>query len=108
MSIFMNKDKTELIVTCGCGGGAGCGDAAHIKINFDDHDYAFISYMNGNFYKDQDGALRTLWWKLKKIWAIIRNKDHYYSDIVMNKEEFETFREYVNSIGESNDKSREN
>lgn len=38
--------------------------------------------------------------KLKKIWAILRNKDFYYSEISMSREDFETFKEYINEIGE--------
>ncbi len=94
MSVLMNKDKTEVIVTCRC----GCDEAIHIIIDKDDYTYAFVSYMNGNFYKDQYGAFDILKKKFKKIWAIIKNKDYYYSDIIMNKEEFKVFKEYVNSI----------
>lgn len=49
MSVLINNDKTELIVTCGC----SCDDAVHIKIDKDDYDYyTFVTFMNGNFYKD--------------------------------------------------------
>ena len=93
MSVFLNKEETELVVTCN----DGCGEAAHIVIDKEDHGfYAFMSYMNGNFYRDQSGVLRVLIEKLKKIWAIIRNKDIYYSDIIMTKTDFETFKEYIN------------
>lgn len=94
MAIFYTKDKTELVVTCK----DMCGEAAHIKIDVDDSDYCLLSYMNGNFYKDQNGIFDTLKWKMKKIWVIIRNKDFYYSDIYMSKEEFETFKEYINQF----------
>ena len=93
MSVFLNKEETELVLTCN----DGCGVAAHIVIDKEDHNfYAFMSYMNGNFYKDQNGVIRVLVEKLKKIWAIIRNKDIYYSDIIMTKTDFETFKEYIN------------
>lgn len=36
--------------------------------------------------------------KLKKIWAIIRNKDFRYSEIVMSKEEFDKFRKALNKV----------
>lgn len=95
MSVLMNKDKTELIVTCKC----GCDAACHITIEKDGRDtYTIVSFMNGNFYTDQYGGLDLLKEKLKKIWAIIRNKDYYYADVVMNEEDFKVFKEYVNSI----------
>ena len=36
--------------------------------------------------------------KLKKIWSIIRNKDFYYSEIIMSKEEFDKFRNALNKV----------
>ena len=44
------------------------------------------------FYTQQ----RPFFEKLKKIWAIICNKDFYYSDIVMTKEDFKEFKEWIN------------
>lgn len=40
---------------------------------------------------------------MKKIWAIIRNKDYYYSEICMTRKDFETFREYINEVDGSNE-----
>ena len=95
MAVFYNKDKTELVVTCKC----SCGDAVHIVVDKEDNDYyCIISYMNGNFYKDQGGAFATFKEKCKKIWAIIMNKDYYYSEVIITKEEFETFKEYINRV----------
>ena len=94
MSVFINDNKEELIVTCGC----GCQDAVHIQIDHEDDEwYAFMSYLNSNFYRDQnDGVLRSIGRKLKKIWKILMNKDYYYSDIRMTKSDFEVFKEYIN------------
>ena len=98
MSILKTKDNQELIITCDC----GCDESFHIKIDTvfedDDYTYAFISYMNGKFYSDQSNGWNTFKKKLKKIWAIIRNKDYYYSDVLLNKEQFEEFRDYINQI----------
>ena len=93
MSIMMSKDKKELIVTCKC----LCGDTVHFcKIEDTDDtekEYAFMTYLDkkiGRVIKD----------KLKKILGIIRNKDYYYSDIVMSKEDFQQFKDYINQFGE--------
>ena len=96
MSVLTNKNQTELIVTCHC----GCEESVHIRIDKEDYDnYAITSFMNGNWYRDQnDRVIKTIWRKLKKIWSIIRNKDFYYSEITMNKNEFEEFKKYINSI----------
>lgn len=96
MAVLFNKDRNELIVSCKC----GCEDSVHMRIDTNDYDYyAIWTYMNGNFYTDQNSTVfRTIGKKLKKIWAIIRNKDYYYSDVVMNKKEFTEFVEFVNSV----------
>ena len=98
MAVMISEDKKDLIVTCKC----GCQDAIHIKIDDEDKDavyYAIQTYMNGNWYRDQDDRVfRNIGRKLKKIWAIIRNKDYYYSDVVMNKEDFEQFKKWVNQV----------
>lgn len=96
MSVLISKDKKELMVTCKC----GCDTAVHIKIDADDKDfdcYAFMSYLNGNWYRDQgDTILKIVGRKVKKIWAIIRNKDFHYSEIVMSVEDFKQLKEYIN------------
>lgn len=100
MSIMMSKDKKELIVTCSC----GCDDGVHIiKSNSDEYDgsVAYLSYISGNFYKEQENILFGVFKnKLKKILAIIRNKDFYYSDVRMSKEDFQQFKDYINQFGE--------
>lgn len=98
MAVMISEDKKDLIVTCKC----GCQDAIHIKIDDEDKDadyYAIQTYMNGNWYRDQDDRIfRTIGRKLKKIWAIIRNKDYYYSDVLMSCEDFKRFKEYINQF----------
>lgn len=95
MSVMISDNKKELVVTCRC----GCEDAIHIKVDDEDKDtdyYAIQTYMNGNWYRDQDDRiLRIIGRKLKKIWAIIRNKDYYYSDVLMSCEDFKKYKEYI-------------
>lgn len=50
MAVFKNFKDDELIVSCKC----GCDEGIHFKIaNFDDDDYAFITFISGNFYTQQ-------------------------------------------------------
>lgn len=95
MAVLTTNNKKEMIVTCKC----CCEDSVHISLEkFDDNDYAFMMFMNGSFSSEYS---KTFWKvfveKVKKIWAIIRNKDYYYHDIRMSKEDFEMFKEYINS-----------
>ena len=88
MAVFKNFKDDELIVSCKC----GCDEGIHFKIHdYGDGDYAFLSYTNGNFYTQQ----RPFFEKLKKIWAIIWNKDFYYSDVVLTKDDFKEFKEWI-------------
>lgn len=97
MAVLKSKNDKELIISCRC----GCDEGVHIKISNDGDDYyAYQCFTNGNFYKEQYGMLSSLNRKLKKIWAIIRNKDYYYSDIAMSREDFQEFKEWVNRFGE--------
>lgn len=89
MAIFKNFKDDELIVSCKC----GCDEGIHFKIaNFDNNDYVFVTFTSGDFYTQQAPFIE----KLKKIWAIICNKDFYYSEITMSKNDFNEFKEWIN------------
>ena len=94
MAVLKNFENDELIVSCKC----GCNDGIHIKINKeeDETDRAFVTFTNGNFYREQSSSFIK---KLQKIWAIIANKDFYYSDVVMTEKDFEQFTNWVVSKG---------
>ena len=95
MAVLKSKDNAALYIDCMC----GCDDGVKFKINKEDYDYyCLMTYTNGNFYAEQYGCWKVFCKKIKKIWAIIRNKDYYYSDIIMTKDEFEEFKEYINNI----------
>ena len=98
MAVMRSKDGKNLVITCRC----GCDDGIRIQIVKDDYtflqDYAWMTYLSGNFYKEQATTLSMWKEKLKKIWAIIRSKDYYYSDIILNAEDFAELKEYINSI----------
>ena len=96
MAVFKNKGGTDLFIDCMC----GCDQGIRFKIDKDDLDYyCFMTYTNGSYYSERRETFwRVFYRKLKKIWSVVANKDFYYSDIIMTKEEFEEFKEYINSI----------
>ena len=96
MAVLRNVDGTEMLIDCNC----GCDNGIRFRIDKEDFDYyCFMSYTNGNFYREQNDTMwKVLCRKLKKIWAIIRNKDFHYADIVMTKDDFDKFRGYISSI----------
>ena len=103
MAILRSSNGKDLMVNCNC----GCGEGVHIRIECDPVDvdnpntdtFAYVTCLNANWYRDQNmSIIDVVRVKLKKIWAIIRNKDFYYSEILMSRNDFETFREYINEI----------
>lgn len=57
-----------------------------------------MSYTSADFYKNQTTWFSRLKLKLQKIWAIIRDKDFYYSEVCMTKEEFQDFKKIINDV----------
>ena len=102
MSILRSDDGKELIVTCHF----GCDEGIHIRIERDHFEgidpkrdyFAFVNCLNNNFYTEQETAWSRLKLKMKKIWAILRNKDYYYSDVVMTYDEAKMFRGYIKEM----------
>lgn len=104
MSVLKSEDDKDLIVTCRC----GCDEGLHIRIEHDDpavnidpenDTFCYVTCLNSNWYRDQGKKIwRVIYEKLRKIWAIICNKDFYYSEIIMSRKDFELFREYIGEI----------
>lgn len=93
MAVLKSTDGNEMILSCSC----GCNEGLHFRLDKDDEDdlYFCATYLSGDFYKEQENRI---WKKLQKIWAIIRNKDYFYSELCMSKEMFMEFRAYIDSI----------
>lgn len=91
MAVLKSANNKEMILTCRC----GCDEGIRVKIDTDDDEYYYYqTYISGNWYKEQQPLTK----KLKKIWNIIRNKDFYYSEICMNKDEFDEYRNWLNQF----------
>ena len=89
MAVFKNFKDDELIISCKC----GCDEGIHFEIRgYKNGDYAFVTHTSSNYYREQCPFRE----KLKKIWAIICNKDYYYSEVCMDKNDFEQFKEWIN------------
>lgn len=98
MAVMISDDKKEMIIICKC----GCENAIHVRVDDTNKDYdcyAIQTYINGNWYRDQDDTvLRCIGRKVKKILAIIRNKDFYYSELTMSCDDFQKYKEYINQF----------
>jgi len=97
MALMISDDKKNFYVTCKC----GC-EGILFKVDDSDKDYgcyALCMCYSNNYYKDQDDTvLKVIKRKFKKIWAILRNKDYYYSELIMTKEDFDKFKEHINQF----------
>ena len=97
MAVLKSKDDKGLLLDCYC----SCDMGIRLRIEKDDTCYCMITYTNGNFYTEQgETVCKVIRKKFRKIWAIIRNKDFYYSDIVMTRDEFAEFKAYINGLGD--------
>lgn len=96
MAVLRDLKGTEMYLDCAC----GCGDGVRIRFDKNDYDYyCLMTYTNSVFQQTQSNTFwRRLRRKLTKIWAIIRGKDFYYSEIMMAKDEFEEFKRYIDEI----------
>lgn len=101
MAVMISKDKKDLIVSCKC----GCDAGIYFRLeHFDDPDsLMYMSVVNGNHSREQEMSfLGVISMKWRRIWAVIRNKEFYYSDICMSAEDVEVFKEYINSFPRQN------
>lgn len=95
MAILKSDNGNDLIITCNC----GCDEGVRLHIDYDEYGYfAYQCFLKGKFSDERCGVWETFKEKCKRIWAVITNKNYYYSDIVMSKDEWNMFRQWVNSI----------
>jgi len=96
MSVLKSKDGKNLILNCKC----GCDEAVRFQVDKEDYDmYVILSYMNGSFYRDQGETFwRVFYKKIRKILSIVRNKDFYHNEVILTKDDWQEFKEYINSI----------
>ena len=96
MAVLHSYDNRELVINCRC----GCDEGIHFSVEKDKHTkdiYCIAAFTNGNFYSEQGfGFIK----KLRKIIAIIFNKDFYYSDIVISGNDLKEFQKWISQIGE--------
>lgn len=90
MAVLKSLEGDEIVISCKC----GCDEGIRIRTgrDADDGEIYYQTYLSGKWYKEQAGLIE----KIRKIWAIIRNKDFYYSEIVLSEEEWSMYKEWVN------------
>lgn len=89
--VYFTEKENRCVVECDHCAGEGVMIAIDKE---DDGGYFYQLIMDSKWNMEQNG----FFWKLKKIWAVIRNKDYYYSEICLSKEEFTKFRDWLNKF----------
>lgn len=94
--VVKDSSGRDAFADCHC----GCDSGLRIRVDKEDTVdlYVVVSYTSADFYKNQTTWFSRLKLKLQKIWAIIRNKDFYYSEVCMTKEEFQDFKKIINDV----------
>ena len=54
MAVLKILDNSEMIISCKC----GCDDGIRLKIEKDEADYCFMTYVSENWYKEQAGFIK--------------------------------------------------
>ena len=95
MSVCVNKDKNEIIVTCEC----GCDHGVRMRLDpcWDEPDcteFAWMSFLSNDVEYDKRNWVE----KIKRIWAIIRNKDYCYNEVIMTKDEVKDLASYCTQM----------
>jgi len=89
MAVMKTKDEKEIYINCNC----SCGNGCSIKLwdLFGDGKDVSISFVH------QGGRPQR---RLQRIWSAIRGKDFYWSEILLNEEEWKEFYSSIEKFNE--------
>lgn len=94
--IMTNKEKDTVALYCNCG--LGDGVLFEIDKHNDDIDGIDISLVSDVFYLIDLPWFERFKAKIKRVWRIIRNKEHCYFNIYVEAEDIKEFKEFVSQI----------
>lgn len=96
-SVLSNKEGTEFAISCDC----GCKNTIRIEKNI--YDEVGISFLTDNYYNKQQTIWSIIKEKFQKIKCILTNKDFYHFEIILTKDQFHEFREYIDRLDDKNE-----
>ena len=91
--LMVSKSGKSCTVYCSC----GCDNGVVLRGERDDFGYE-ISLVSDTFFLAQESGWVRFKEKCKRIWRILRNKEHHYFDICLDDYEIEEFKEFVAKI----------
>jgi hypothetical protein len=72
----------------------------HLEFNwFDDDDQELlISHFIDSFYAEQNGIFNIIWTRIKNAWMMLRGKQFFAFEILINKEQLQEFKDFVKEL----------
>ena len=93
--MFMkSKDDKHCGLYCSC----GCEDGVVLNVKKDEDFVCSISLVSDNWYTAQLTGWDRFKEKCKRIWKIIRNKEHHYFSITIDESDIKEFKKFVDKI----------
>ena len=81
----------------------GCGNGFLVSLLFDDEEgYVTISTTTSGFMAMQGGVLETIKNRIKSAWFMLRGKQYYLHDVILDKSEWKQFVKFINHIEKDN------
>lgn len=90
MAVLMSEDKKDIIFTCAC----HCNNSCRITLDeWDGNTFAYMVYSCASHFREHNNRRR----KAKKIWQILKGEDYCYTDLILTKEDWIVFKDWVNA-----------
>lgn len=92
--IVNEKSKRYKTMFCKC----GCGNGVIIKSDNDKDFGVSLQLVSNIFYTGYNNRRNSIKEKIKRIWYIIKGKEYCYFDILIDKDELQEFKEFVEKL----------
>lgn len=88
---LMNENQFIAFCNCGCGNG--------VVLKFDnEEDELSVQLVSDNYYTIQTKGKMLFKEKVKRIWYIITGKEYCFFDILMDKNDLQRFKKYIEKL----------
>lgn len=82
------QNDHAVYIRCSC----GCGDGMNFHVTRYDHEPEYWISLTGDLhYLEQNHGWQRLKKKLKKLWAVLANRDYQYFELMLTQQEFSEF-----------------
>lgn len=93
--VYKTENCNSLIVNCSC----RCGDGLEFTIsNFNNVAEVWMTQTTYSWNTENTTFWNRFKLKLKRLWSVLCNREYYYTEIILSKDDFSTFVEYVNEM----------